>query len=66
MRPGIMDGGQLPVQAPVAKPTGDQYTLGACQQLSGVVLCDRLRIHILDMHLGILADAPMAQGFCDA
>ena len=55
--PGVADGGDLALDAPVAEAAGDQYAVGPGQELGGVVVGDGLGVHPADLHLHSVLNA---------
>src|SRR5699024_343586 len=60
--PGVTDGGNFALNAPVAKAAGHQNTLHALQHLGHVVLGDRLGVHPADVHLHVVFNAAVGEG----
>ena len=60
--PGKAHGGDLALDAPVAKAAGDQHAVDPRQQLGGVLVGDSLRVHPTDLHLLLVLDAAVGQG----
>ena len=59
---GKAHGGDLALDAPVAKAAGDQHAVDPSQQLGGVLVGDGLGVHPADLHLLLVLDAAVGQG----
>ena len=62
MLPGVPDGGDFSLNAPVPKAAGDQNTVRPGQKLGGGFVGDRLAVHPADVHLHLIFNAAVGEG----
>ena len=61
--PGIADGGNHALDAPVAEAAGHQYTVAALQDLGHVLLRQLIGLHPPDVHHRVVGRGGVVQGF---